>query len=452
MRQKTTPEKAIRPDSAFAGANKLENPHISGGKNGQIGGKSEGPFLVYTQELTPSFIHAGSQPIEKVDPDTGEVTEFEKSSTGDLVKKYTITDHQNARAERWVMKWAVDRLLGYGSRQSKCHNWKIPKKPLELKLSLEHAKAFYAGFESCGSVWSCPLCAPKITERRRGEVQEAIEKAKAQGLHVFLATHTIPHGLGDDPKAIRKQMAAAWRRGSTTRAGIRIRKEIGLRGTIRVTEVTFGRNGWHPHFHTLLFVDSGYNAEAIAALLYPIWLDGCRKVGLGEPSAAHGVRVDDGTKAAQYVTKWGMDSELTKGHLKKGKWSVNPWDLLRVHALGLGHPGIAPELRAIFEELNIDEKGAGSLWLTFSRSFKGARQLYWSNGLRKLLGLQKELSDAELAEAEMDTAAAVLATLTNEQRFDLVRTRNLPRLLNLAEDSPGLIPEFLDSLIQRGTR
>lgn len=46
----------------------------------------------------------------------------------------------------------------------------------------------------------------------------------------------------------------------------------------------------------------------------------------------------------------------------------------------------------------------------------------------------------------MDPAAALLATLTERQRFDLIRTRKLPSLLRLAEDSPGLIPDFLETL------
>lgn len=408
-----------------------------------------GPPLVDTQELRPSYSPNGSQSFEHIqviDPTTGEIIEYETSERpGILTRKYTKTDHQNTRAERWAMKWALDALLP-GSRQFKCHRYKIPGRDLEVKLSLEHQKAFYAGFECCGSVWGCPLCAPKITERRRVEVNQAIERAKEMGLQIMLATFTIPHGIGSDVEVIRKQMMQAWRRGSTTRAGKQMRKMIGLRGYIRVVEVTFGENGWHPHMHVLLIVDTTWSPEVIRRLWYPIWLDGCRKVGLEDPSEAHGVRVDDGTHAANYVSKWGMDSELTKGHLKKGRKSVNPWDLLRAHALGLEHHAIAPELRDILQGLGIDEKRAGALFLVFFGAFKGSRQLYWSNGLRALLGLEAEKTDEQLAQEEMDKAAALLATLTDEQRHDLIRTKNLPTLLILAEDSPGLIPEFLDSL------
>jgi Replication protein len=412
------------------------------------GGTLSGPLpLVDTQELRPSYSPNGSQPFEtivSIDPLTGEVLEFEQSGKpGILTPKYTQIDHQNTRAERWAMKWALDALLP-GSRQFKCHRWRIPGKDLEVKLSLEHKKAFYAGFECCGSVWGCPLCAPKITERRRVEVNEAIEQAKELGLQVMLATFTVPHGMGDSPLSIRKQMMEAWRRGSTSRAGKQMRKMIGLKGYIRAVEVTFGENGFHPHMHVLLFLETTWSPEVIRRFWYPIWLDGCRKSGLDDPSEAYGVRVDDGTHAANYVSKWGMDSELTKGHLKKGKKSVNPWDLLRVFTFGV--EGICSELREVVEALGIDKKRAGALFLTFFKAFKGSRQLYWSNGLRALLGLDKEKSDQELAEEEMDTAAALLATLSEEERFDLIRTRNLPTLLSLAEDSPGLIPDFLQSL------
>ncbi|XP_019052197.1 PREDICTED: uncharacterized protein LOC109114302, partial [Nelumbo nucifera] len=316
------------------------------------------------------------------------------------------------------MKWALDSLLP-GSRQFKCHRFKIPGKDLEVKLSLEHQKAFFAGFECCGSVWGCPLCAPKITERRRVEVNDGMVKAQELGLKVMLATFTVPHGLGDDVDLIRHQMMQAWRKGTDSRAGKAMRKSIGLNGYIRVVEVTYGQNGFHPHMHVLLFLNTSLTPQQVQQSWYPIWLDGCRKSGLDDPSEAHGVKVDDGSHAANYVSKWGLDSELTKGHLKKGRASVNPWDLLRIHTFGLEHRAINSDLTDTARTLEIDKDQAGRLFLVFFRAFRGSRQLYWSNGLRALLGLKAEVTDQQLAEEEMDTAAALLATLTDLQRLDL---------------------------------
>jgi hypothetical protein len=371
------------------------------------------------------------------------VFEFEPSGkTGILTPKFTKTDHQNVRLERYAMRWSLDSLLP-DSRQSKCHRHRIPNKEVELKLSVEHEKSFVAGCSVCGSVWGCPLCAPKITERKRIDVEEGMASAKDKGLQVMLATFTIPHGLGHDLKQIRAQLLQAWRKGSTSRAGKAMRKMIGLRGYIRVVEVTYGVNGWHPHFHVLFFLDTEFSAQDIQQAWYPIWLDGCRKSGLEDPSEAHGVRVDDGSRAAQYVTKWGMDSELTKGHLKKGKKSVNPWDLLRIYTFGL--EGITPELQEIAAGLNIDKKRAAALWIDFFKAFKGTRQLYWSNGLRGLLGLSKEKTDQEIAEEEMDPLAGLLAVLT-PYWWDISKTKTLPKLLNRAEDAPSLIPELLEEI------
>jgi len=410
---------------------------------------ADGSPLVYTQELRPRSNGAGSQPfqiLETHDPKTGEVWEFEwdGKQQGIIPRRYTITDHQNARLDRYAMKWSLDRLLP-GSRQTRCHRWRIPGRDVELKLSLEHQKSFVAGCECCGSVWGCPLCAPKITERRRLEVSEAMSRAKEMGLQVLLLTLTVPHGLGDDVRVVLDQMKQAWRKGSTSRAGKTMRKMIGLKGTIRVLEVTYGENGWHPHFHVMLFVDSSWSPDVIQRLWYPIWLDGCRKSGLADPSKAHGCRVDDGSRAARYLTKWGLDSELTKGHLKRGKTSVNPWDLLRVYTFGLDDRRISSDLRDVMTGLGIDREKAGKLWQVFFFAFKGARQLYWSNGLRALLGLTKEKTDQELAEEEMDPVAAILAVL-NAYWPLIVKTKLLPDLLNLAEDSPGLIPDFLFAL------
>ena len=88
--------------------------------------------------------------------------------------------------------------------------------------------------------------------------------------------------------------------------------------------------------------------------------------------------------------------------------------------------------------------------MTFFKAFKGKRQLYWSNGLRDLLGLKKEKTDKELAEAEMDRLAALLRTLTREEHFLVVKTKSQPMLLTLADDCPDLIPEFIQSLRKKG--
>jgi hypothetical protein len=53
-----------------------------------------------------------------------------------------------------------------------------------------------------------------------------------------------------------------------------------------------------------------------------LWIKACTKAGLSAPSMTHGLDIRDGNYANQYVAKWGLDYELSKGHVKKGVMAV----------------------------------------------------------------------------------------------------------------------------------
>ena len=101
---------------------------------------------------------------------------------------------------------------------------------------------------------------------------------------------------------------------------------MGYIGQIRGYETTHGRkgtnNGWHPHFHFLQFVMVKGDAAQLMdwrTRLYLRWDVYCQKAGLGSPSFQHGLDLRDGSFANNYVAKWGLEDEMTKGHIKKGK-------------------------------------------------------------------------------------------------------------------------------------
>lgn len=151
--------------------------------------------------------------------------------------------------------------------------------------------------------------------------------------------------------------------------------------------------------------------------------------GLPAPDLVRGCRVDDGEKASAYVAKgvWGLESEVTKGHVKKGKrGSRSPFDLLRDYMAG--------------------DKKAGALWRVYADAFAGRRQLYWSNGLKKLLAIA-DLSDEEIANRPDDEHAFLLARITDEQWRLIYRRRLVSAVLDLAEVSADCLRLFLDGLV-----
>ncbi len=330
---------------------------------------------------------------------------------------------QEIRRKRFELQAVVRRFFP-SSRTAACMRLKVPDSVVGIHRHKATARAFYSGLAVCGSVWLCPVCAAKISERRRVELAAGIEAGKAKGFQVFLLTLTVPHGLGDVLPSMLELMGKAWRRMTDNRDGKAVRAAIGLRGTVRAWEVTDGVNGFHPHFHALLFIDSGMTPEQVQALYSPLWQKNCRSLGLPEPSDAHGCRVDNGDKAAEYVGKWGLDYELTKGHIKKaGRSGMSPFDMLRAWSENR-------DSRAI------------SRFRLFADAFHGKRQLVWSKGLRELLGLVSELSDEELAQASVEEAS-LLAELEDDEWYAIRRHGWILPLLELAEKHPEKVPVFI---------
>ena len=246
-----------------------------------------------------------------------------------------------------------------------------------VRYNEKRQKAHYDNLQRCGSPWTCPFCAVQITEGRRIEVKTAMDNYRKSGGYVYLVTFTNRHHVGDDLaellKGQQKAMTKLWEKTKVKN----MVKCLGYEGRITACEVTYGKNGWHPHYHVLMFFDHEINTDALQSFMALEWQIACGKVGMKLPTLEHGVDVQKGDKADAYVAKWGLEHEMTKGHTKKGKEDgLTPFDLLR-------QSGDNPHYRTLFKQ--------------FADVFKGKQQLYWSNGLKARLGVANR-TDEELAE------------------------------------------------------
>ena len=177
----------------------------------------------------------------------------------------------------------------------------------------------------------------------------------------------------------------------------------GIRYKVKSLEVTYGSNGWHPHLHILLMTnDVNDLAFSFRDELAKLWMHCCVSKGLKSPSMKHGLDIRDGSYAEQYVAKWGLDYEMTKGHIKQGrKESISPFDLLQLS----------------IEDQEIHGKVPSKLWQEFAISMKGEHQLRWSNGLKKLVGID-EKDDQEVVD-ETDDESITLRDV-DQVTFDLL--------------------------------
>lgn len=254
---------------------------------------------------------------------------------------------------------------------------------------------FYSGLMVCGSVWECPVCASKISERRRKELNIASDGYFKGGGNQSMLTLTCSHSRFDKLGDLLQVLGKAVLKFRSGRRYDNLRKELDIEASIRAFEITYGVNGWHPHIHILIFHKyeiEDWEREGFENEFYELWSDACEKYGL-KTSREYGLKLDDAMQANQYIGKWGdivekswgIDSEMTKSNIKRGrKESLTPFDFLR-RVVKDGDLGYAVQ----FQE--------------YAKAMKGKTQLYWSRGLKQRFKI-KEKTDEEIAKAKEEPA------------------------------------------------
>lgn len=335
--------------------------------------------------------------------------------------------HSASRAERFALQ-AVARDLLPDERVRFCLRSRRPDQPgISVWRSVEHGRAHFQGLQVCGSVWHCPVCAAKISERRRAELSAAIAVHRAAGGDVALLTLTNSHHVGHRLRELLDGQEKALKRFRGDRASRALFDSMGVVGFVRALEVTHGANGWHPHYHLLVFLRRPLRSLVeFRDQLATRWVDCCRAAGLPLPSLERGVDLRGGTWAAKYAAKWGIEQEMTKSHVKRGRLKgSSPFDLLR-------------------QAMDAGEVEPCELFREFAKTFKGKAQLMWSRGLKAALGVQ-EVSDQELVQ-QPEESAVLLGQISSYAWQTILRLQLRARVLDAADDGPEALRAFLMNL------
>lgn len=316
----------------------------------------------------------------------------------------------------------------------------------------------------CGDVWVCAVCGKKIFYQRGKEIKKAIDAHATNGKALSMLTLTVPHTKDDDLADLLNKLKDAKKRFFGDRSMREVLDFYKVIGHITNTEVTHGwGNGWHPHHHICLFADYDFTkfmSDTIAVLpkfdkqgglsylyvdnkreqrlirqgkghlieqvtlehfLKIQWAKFCRAVGLGQTNYKHGLTLQDGSKASEYISKFQTAMEITDSMNKKGrKGNRNQWEILHDAMLG------CEQSKALFVE--------------YATAFHGKRQLVWSRGLKDLFGIN-EITDDEILEANevdenADNEVVELKYLDIDYSHWLVISRNrlVPHIEEMIED------------------
>lgn len=332
-----------------------------------------------------------------------------------------------AKTLRYDLQRAAQRLM-YNRTAAKqarvcgcCRNVKSDR--VQIYRTTDKTAARFANLVTCGSVWACPVCSAKVTEKRRAELQDAMNSWRKQGGSVYMQTLTFPHEADMPLEELKKKFAKALQVFKNSRDYKRISKSHGRIGSVRSLEITHGVNGWHPHTHELIFARAGMLDDRQAMNdLRMAWIAAVFKAGLGEKGKLdamleHAFDFQGGDKAADYALKfgreideWNVCREMTKSHAKIGARNVGG----NIHAT---------PFQLLLWYLNGDEE-SGAKFVEYAKSFEGARMLFWSPKLRATLALADEQSDDDLAiQEEKMPDEEHIYEMTPEQ-WKLVLSRN----------------------------
>lgn len=311
-------------------------------------------------------------------------------------------------------------------RVVKC-KWVQVKPTVDIMHDKAENKAHYCNLTSCGSVWSCPVCAERIQEVRRQEIHKSVEWAQENGLQPVMVTLTTPHYEHQTCDELLKGLSKAHKNLVSGKRWVNFKKKIGFEGMIRSLETLYGDSGWHSHFHILWFVSADADLDDITRYVLDRWESACDKQGLiprGKRRAfrKHSVKVqlahNSGDYLAKqdsekYLVKWGVDKEIAKGLAKGSRTgSLHPFEL----AAAWAEHGIAR---------------AGELFMEYIAAFKGKAQIFWSRGLKDKSGVN-DVSDQEASEKESEEAEKVLSM--ENHAWGIVKTKNMrSQLLDFVE-------------------
>jgi len=318
------------------------------------------------------------------------------------------------RSERYALQ-SVARIALPDERVSKCLRMSLNKSLVEVWKHRKTDKAFFNGLAVCGSVWHCPVCAAKISERRKIELLKAFEQHKKNKGYIAMLTLTISHTIFDKLSDVLNRFNKALTKFRSGRAYNDIRQKMKMLGTIRVFEVTYGKNGYHPHCHIGIFYYKNCDLKDIENEMYELWKKATEKFNL-KIDREHGIKLERAENANEYLSKhgtWSLENELSKSHIKKGRLdSLTPFDFLRKY-------------------LETNDKKFLSLYKEYAECFKGKRQIQWSRGLKQHFDLE-EKTDEEIAKEKVEQADLLGLLDINQWRY-ILKYEKRSALLDLCE-------------------
>lgn len=335
-------------------------------------------------------------------------------------------------AQKLLIENDVKNRKGDGVHRTRfCHAvraYQAESITVNISKDAAQAGASLAGVQTCGSVWSCPVCAARIATQRGKEISHAIDFMVEDGHIPLMLTNTAWHSKEMPLKWLKNKFKQAHRYFVQSRRWRELKAMFGIKHSIKAVEVLYGfENGWHPHQHAIVFAHadainsaSHETLESWISDCQDLWMKSLKRYGLtGIKEIALDVKASGDVKKT-YLAKLGLneddtanlDYEISGGMNKDGK-GRSIWSLLY----------------SAWQGQESNEK----LYVEYVEAMSGDNWITWSHGLKDLCGIA-EMEDEEAANifADIDSPTEPLMQISDEEFLPVRKMFAQAELLEIA--------------------
>ncbi len=351
--------------------------------------------------------------------------------------KLPTTYIANGTTEKKEQRYNLLHIAGDvlpGGRVAECSKYHIPTaEGIDLVHNPNDMTGHIHNVMVCGSKWVCPVCSAKKGAEDRELLKVFLAEVEESGHVAVMFTFTLSHHVGDRLCDLIDDFNRAFSKMKSGRQWSLFAARYGLAGDVVGNEVKYGFvNGWHFHKHVVFIFQKALNQDDLDAM--QAWVSKRYRAMLAKfgryADEKHGVLMTVGD-VDDYMTKWGLDLELTASESKQGE-SFTPFGLL-----GLAGNG---DLRA------------KALYIEYSEAIRGINRMRFSRGLKARYGfddrdLKKESQEAK--EQGLDSGDllpdVVLETLEQFEYSRVVKARSLGGLVrSVASGKRSVVWQFLE--------
>lgn len=358
--------------------------------------------------------------------------------------------HQLMKAQNILYSYGVKSGLDYPQnyhKTCKCQREIYSTEGVDVKKTVAQGNAFFEGVVQCASAWTCPICNPKIMERRRQDIKEVLSHTYKEGLgkKAVMVTLTFSHSRFQSLEHLIKAQAKAFTYLRSHRQYRKMKENIGMVGFVRALELTIKeRNGWHPHTHELWIVDENTNVKGLKKTILPIWKKACEREGLiGKIQKKirafeeRSIDIRDKVHSSDYLAKikglefaWGADNELAKATVKGKGDGLHAFDLLN---------DSNPEF---------DEHTSKKLFHEYAMTMKGKHILFFSQGLKDWAGITDK-TDKEVVEEKGEDSIHIVRLTKEQWSWIVIKQMQAELRFRVETDTAYNVVEWLKTIIPK---